>query len=176
MYKDNVDILLDYIEVVLDNFLKLKTLIDKKILLFIPYLSKGTYNPEYKNLDEFELNDPLFTDSIMQEFDELCDMCRKKMLIIYTRLIDLFFLRRFIDKDYITTAISYTGYYHSSTYIYMLIKYFNFKITHIAESEEKNIDKLHNSAKSDTLYKFQYNITPPSITQCCDISHFPSEF
>ena len=48
----------------------------------------------------------------------------------FASLMDFYFLRRFLDKDYITNAIGYTGSYHSQNYIYYLVKYFDFKITH----------------------------------------------
>ena len=46
-------------------------------------------------------------------------------------LTDLYFIRRFITKDYIKNGIIYTGSAHLCDITYILTKYFNFKITNI---------------------------------------------
>ena len=45
----------------------------------------------------------------------------------FGRFTDIFFLRRFLDKEYITNAIVYAGALHINTYIDILIKEFDFK-------------------------------------------------
>ena len=49
---------------------------------------------------------------------------------INVTFMDVYFLRRFLDKKYITNTVTYTGINHSINYIYALVKYFDFKITH----------------------------------------------
>ena len=43
-------------------------------------------------------------------------------LSYFTRFTDLYFLRRFLDKDYITNGIIYCGAFHSAVYIEHLVK------------------------------------------------------
>ena len=93
----------------------------------------------------------------------------------YSYIIDIYFLRRFLDKDYITTGIVYMGVYHIVFYCYMLVKYFDFKITTI--SNDKNINKIttmieNNSFTDDIVDELlkQHDI------QCSDLSNFPKKF
>ena len=95
----------------------------------------------------------------------------------FTKFMDIYFLRRFLDKDYITNVIAYTGAYHTSVYVYILIKEFGFKITHASYSKIADMDQLNseilNLDFSDDVSEFLY---PPIITQCSDISNFPKNF
>ena len=59
---------------------------------------------------------------------------------IYSNLIDLYLLRRFLDKDYITNSIYYSGGYHSAFVLYNLVKNFDFKITHVANTNKSVIE------------------------------------
>lgn len=92
-------------------------------------------------------------------------------------IMDIYFLRRFLDKNYITNAICYTGAAHSKIYILYLVKYFDFKITNTSYSKEKDINKLNNIIKEKTfqgeLNEFLY---PPLLTQCSDLTNFPKDF
>jgi hypothetical protein len=94
---------------------------------------------------------------------------------IFLKITDLFFLRRFLDKDYVNLAISYTGGAHSSNYINVLVALFDFKITHFSHSDEPNLKKLNNIAKTD-FYKLNYILEPEYLIQCSDISGFPKDF
>lgn len=91
--------------------------------------------------------------------------------------MDIYFLRRFLDKDYITNAITYTGSAHSNTYINILVKDFGFKITHASYSKIPDIDELNNIVKrtinSNDLGEYLY---PPIQSQCSDVTHFPENF
>jgi hypothetical protein len=55
-------------------------------------------------------------------------------------MMDVYFLRRFLDKDYITNAVVYTGAHHSLNYIYYLMKDFNFKLVNYSHLNKKSID------------------------------------
>lgn len=94
----------------------------------------------------------------------------------FARFMDVYFLRRFLDKDYITNAITYTGAYHSLIYIHILSKVFNFKITHVASSSIKNIAKLNEQVKKLSIPDMFGVFLPPVFSQCSDISHFPKNF
>jgi len=94
-------------------------------------------------------------------------------LQIFSLLTDLFFVRRFVDKEYITNGIAYTGIAHSTNYIYILCKYFGFDITHyvyLKESPKKVIDIIKKLNDPVDLAKYIY---PPVLKQCSDITLFP---
>ena len=94
----------------------------------------------------------------------------------FARFTDIYFLRRFLDKDYITNAITYTGARHSNTYIDTLVKSFGFKITHAAYSKIADMDKLTNKIKKTSLTEIQELMLPPDIQQCSDMTNFPANF
>jgi hypothetical protein len=58
-------------------------------------------------------------------------------------------MKKFLDKDYITNMISYTGARHSSNYVYILIKNFNFKITNYSYLNDGNIKNIEKMIKND---------------------------
>ena len=99
-------------------------------------------------------------------------------------LTDLYFLRRFLDKKYIKNGILYTGLGHMSDISYLLVKYFNYKITHI-NYVPKNIDindyiiKLSNKnvdyikILNDLLTN---KIDDDKIYQCSNLFNFPDNF
>ena len=92
-------------------------------------------------------------------------------------LTDLYFLRRFIDKDYVNHSITYTGIDHSIQYIFHLVKNHNMKITNVSyvldsidfatETIKKNKDV------NDEIMKLFY---PPTLLQCSDMKTFPEKF
>ena len=91
-------------------------------------------------------------------------------------IVDTYFLRRFLDKDYITNGISYTGTDHSNMYIYILTKYFGFEITHASYSKY-NIDEINDIVKKTNIgYDFSVLFTPPESYQCSNITNFPEGF
>ena len=93
-------------------------------------------------------------------------------------LMDLYFLRRFLDKDYITNAILYCCAFHTSDIIYILVNEFKFKITH-STSDINNINKIITSKNKYELilpYGYQLLIKNKTIIQCSDISLFPKNF
>lgn len=88
----------------------------------------------------------------------------------------MYFLRRFLDKDYITNSISYTGGLHSMTYIHTLVKYFDFKITHTSYSKYI-IKDINQKIKNMELGPEYYAIfMRPIKYQCSDITNFPDNF
>ena len=92
-------------------------------------------------------------------------------------LMDLYFLRRFLDKDYIKNAILYCGSLHSIDIIYILVNEFNFKITHTTSNLDNLNKKIKNNNYKDILYNgLQALINNKTIIQCSDISLFPKNF
>jgi hypothetical protein len=113
-------------------------------------------------------------------FDFLDNILTKdNALIFFARITDLFFLRRFLDKVYVQNALVYTGGYHSIYYIYVLVKYFNFNITHCANlnSKIKNVSQLQNIVKkANSENDVRYKLYPEYIIQCSNLEHFPDLF
>lgn len=98
------------------------------------------------------------------------------LLDIYVFIMDLYFLRRFLDKDYITNAVAYTGYLHTFNYLFVMVKYFGFKITHCTNSGAK-ISEIESTIKKN---EYDENIMacymPEEFQQCIDMSSFPPKF
>ena len=95
---------------------------------------------------------------------------------LHSNIMDAYFLRRFLDKDSITNAVAYTGIYHSINYIFFLVKYSNFKITHCSyiNGDISTISqKIKNSKNSIDIHNIFY---PSKFIQCTNLSEFPDLF
>lgn len=107
-----------------------------------------------------------------------CYFCLFYMQVL---IMDIYFLRRLLDKDYITNVVSYTGGLHSSFYVYILVKYFNFDVTHYDHSklQPKEI-KDYILKTEDDAAKFGAIISeillPEEPYQCTNIENFPPIF
>ena len=116
--------------------------------------------------------------AILVDIINSCDDLNDETTLLLARLTDIYFLRRFLDKDYITNAIVFTGALHSQHYIEILVGYFNFKITHTAYSLIDDMDKLTIETKKrvNNNEVFMELFYPPELYQCSDITHFPKNF
>ncbi len=110
---------------------------------------------------------------IMNRVEILMD---EKFIEFFARFTDIYFLRRFLDKDYITNAIAYTGALHSNTYIHVLTKYFDFKITNISHSKINDMEKLTQEVKKRSLMEIQELVLPGTFRQCSNMTDFPPDF
>ena len=117
-------------------------------------------------------------DDIKRKYFDFMEDIKYTTMNIFSNLVDIFFLRRFIDKDYITNGLVYTGSYHSATYIHTLVKHLNFKITNASY-----LRKGYDLNKLMTLIKKEKNgaairkhIYPESLMQCSNMSSFPKLF
>jgi hypothetical protein len=91
--------------------------------------------------------------------------------------MDLYFLRRFLDKDYVKNAILYCGALHSISIMYILINEFKFKITHSTSNINNINNKIKNNKYENALYSgIQTLINNKNVIQCSDISSFPKNF
>lgn len=108
------------------------------------------------------------------------EMLSYNILKLFSNIMDIYFLRRFLDKNYIKHALVYTGAAHSLNYLQHLITQYDFKITHVSYSFEKDLNKLNVRLKQfdDTSDRreFEKNFYPPQLIQCSDLSHFPKNF
>ena len=120
----------------------------------------------------------------MKENDKILNnliKIKKLSFSITAHLVDIYFLRRFLDKDYITNGIVYAGAAHVAFFVNILINEFNFSITHVSKSKTTNLIDLETKIKEikpiiqnfpkilDLLDVFQSD-------QCSDISSFPKNF
>lgn len=81
-------------------------------------------------------------------------------------LMDLYAMRRILDKDYITNAVMYTGGHHSNNYINMLVKGFDFIITNASNlGQYKSTEDMMIQVKASKLES-------PITLQCSKICGF----
>ena len=95
---------------------------------------------------------------------------------LFLCVVDVYFIRRFLDKDYIANGIAYNGADHSIHFVYLLVKYFNFKLTHIYPSPiNTNIETLNKCAKDAKTFDdiFISKFCTEKQQQCIDMSSFP---
>lgn len=133
-------------------------------------ISECNYDYNTKNLKK-----------IHNTMNNIYDIIHHTNYMIYVLLTDLYFLRRFVDKDYITNGITYTGSGHSLNYIYILIKEYDFKITHsnymnIEESIIKNEMKNKKITFEEIMINFAKYFHPEYFNQCVNMSKFPKLF
>lgn len=163
-----------------------------KVFKSLEYFSKissinyNELNPEVYKISQIKIPEYTITFNYGPNFDEIRTQFLNINIMIHsifnicmsasTILVDTFFLRRFLDKDYITNGISYTGGDHSLMYIHILTKYFDFKITHASYSK-CNIDELNKKIKNIELgADFAALFSPPKLIQCSNLSSFPEGF
>jgi hypothetical protein len=143
---------------------------------FTEYLT--TFHNGIKNLTSEDYKHDLLINILKEKIINLRDYA----FSINSRIVDLYFLRRFLDKDYITNAITYTGAAHSVAFIYILKK-LGFKITHCANCIIKNVNELNEKVSvvkkfpmESSLFDLLDLFVQPGTKQCTDISDFPKDF
>jgi accessory colonization factor AcfC len=108
---------------------------------------------------------------------------RKKILLTYSIIgLDVYFIKRFLDKDYIENGILYCGANHSIRIIYYLSRYFGFSITNASSLPLVNVDQVNELIKSMNRLKipdikkllFAKNIV--ETIQCSNISWIRDDF
>jgi hypothetical protein len=136
--------------------------LDKKLKLSGTRLYYGEKRTEYDN-DYFYIYSTI----------EKIDVVIVKLGCVF---MDCFFLRRLIEKNYISKSIVYTGGYHSTVYTWFLIKYCGYKIE---EYQYINMEKLDKSKPIDNLYQIINKsnnsediltyLIPKKLSQCIKI-------
>lgn len=94
--------------------------------------------------------------------------------IAYAEIIDCYFIRRLMDKDYADKNIVYCGSFHASNYAHILAKYFNFYITHYSYSKYDLKTTMEKLKENDCSYDLLIPLN--SKLQCSDMSEFPKNF
>jgi hypothetical protein len=94
------------------------------------------------------------------ELQNHIDKLGEYILQLYSFCIDVYLLRRILDKNYIKKCIIYSGGAHSVNVVYFLVKYCNFQIVKIQKNKEKDIqilsDKILNQTYSFGVYDSFY--------------------
>jgi len=112
----------------------------------------------------------------------------KTNINFFCLLTDLYFIRRFLDKNYISNTILYTGLTHMSDITFILVKYFDFKITNIYY-HSPNFDIMKKIPKLSIKYLDYMNVLSDNTTQtygskksngllyqCTNMLDFPPNF
>lgn len=109
---------------------------------------------------------------IKYEINNKCSEIKEQVNIIKLTIMDCYFLRRFLDKDYITNNIVYTGFIHTIEYLYFLVKYYDFKIIEMDDKNSYTIKELNNIIKNNNSIYDVINIllSKQSFKQCIKIN------
>lgn len=92
-------------------------------------------------------------------------------LNVFTIIIDLYILRRILDKSYISNIINYTGAFHTRIIMFILVKYFNFKITY---QYQTNVTTTLKNDSFENIYNSYFSNKLKEIPQqCVEISGLP---
>ena len=162
---------------ILNNYTNEQT---KEIINFIynNYVLKN-FNYLIELINKLILNYNQLTENIIiKEIDKISNLSQ----LIYVVITDLFFIRKFLDKNYIKNAILYTGQAHLNNIMYLLVKYFNFKVTHVYNySNIKKINKFLINMTSQYLNHIveinnEFLFVNYPIIQCSNLFDFPEDF
>ncbi len=172
----------DLIDTSIKNFKLLVKNIDDTIAEFTGYLDllkNGNQLMRDNNTSRLYSYGPAYSTILKMIYninDKIDKIQYEQYMTFFASFTDIYFLRRFLDKDYITNAIVYTGAFHSNTYVDVLVKNFDFRVTHIANSDVKNMAKLTAEIKKRQFMEVQELILPKYLEQCSDMNGFPKEF
>ena len=111
----------------------------------------------------------------MNQIYYLMDLINSTSKYISSVTVDVYFLRRFLDKDYITNGLVYAGAFHTMMHIYILVKYFDFKVTS-GSYLKYDVQKINSSIKQATMpSKIGELFLPAELYQCSNISFIPEK-
>lgn len=165
--KNNIESLIKICQNVIDKFQKIARQIEGSINRLVKNSITNKYN--------YDLADEIIKEMIFN-IDRDIFVLADKFVDYFTEFMDMFFLRRFLDKDYVTNAIVYCGAQHACFYIDYLVKKLNFKITHVSYSKIKDFTKLHAQIKKSNSFELMELFYPEKRSQCSDVTDFPEKF
>ncbi len=147
---------------------------NQKLLLKKHFLNKKnnlfTINMTYDNNFD-DLNE------INNYFLKKINLLSSVVIDMWSVFMDTYFLRRLLEKEYIKKSIVYTGCYHSTVYLWFLVKYFDYSIEKYhyidtkklkknpVENLEKIIKRTHNP---EELFNYVF---PDKFSQCIVIEN-----
>ena len=93
-------------------------------------------------------------------------------------ITDCYLLRRLLDKDYVTNAITYTGGSHTINYINTLARDFGFRVTNVSFTRASSISELNSTIKARLAEGKHITDLFVGINQdqCSDLTDFPKRF
>ena len=172
-------IMVDELSKMFDEYTKLYNQLHKYLDESIPRI-KYSYYDKIKFEDNhtyFGFVSQSISDDIIKNTIEIFEKYRDIVANIYVFIMDLYFLRRSLDKEYVTNSVVYTGAYHSANYIRLLLKEFDFKITHAFYSDINDLNALNKKIISiSDSHKVLGLFLPLKLHQCVDITNFPPHF
>ena len=183
-HKSVQDKMLIEVDIMIKNFKDIVPLCDEIINVVNNIGNVINAHPKYKLTEQYPnyglnydygINDITISELILtlKKHTSYLDI---KVSDAFLLFMDIYFLRRFLDKDYITNAIVYTGAYHSLQYIEILTKDFDFKITHTSYSLIPDMDKLNEEVLKREVATLSEIFFPPTLSQCSDVTNFPDLF
>jgi hypothetical protein len=116
---------------------------------------------------DMDLKNNFYLDEMIKSFNELNIVILK----LYTLFTDIYFLRRILDKDYIQNVITYCGNHHGLDYMFFLVKYCDFKIIKIYNSNNMSIDTIINKFEDINYVQevyIMFSLEKEKIKQCVD--------
>lgn len=89
---------------------------------------------------------------------------------VLLRLVDFYFIRRFLDKVYIRNGILYCGGMHGLHIILILVKYFGFRIEHayFASTSVSRLNKIIRGSSGNDPSMLVDLLYPPTLIQCSE--------
>lgn len=110
-------------------------------------------------------------EAIIMDIKSLFSKLFFNIVLLNSKITDVYLLRRILDKDYVTNGIIYSGFSHSLNYIDFLVKKYNFKVTYVYYLNEK-IKKNDLITLNEIIKKSSMNELNDLLTtndQCVDI-------
>ena len=180
---DIKEIMNEMIDESIDNFISIIDEIDDIIVTFSTYaddiesqMDKLIKDHNTSYIFSYGMTPRTMRTMIVDITNTIENIIEEKFIEFFARFTDIYFLRRFLDKEYITNAIVYSGALHSSTYVSVLVKKFGFRVTHTSYSKVTNMTKLTDKIRKLPLMEMQELILPPNFLQCSDMTGFPTKF
>jgi len=169
----------DEINTIIDNLSDLITSSENAILKFENILN--TINSVNGDLYKDPASGRYFYGLTLEAMHEMCatvylelNRISENLRYYFINFMDIYFIRRFLDNDYITNAIAYTGAAHSIVYIDILCKKFGFVVTHAYYSKIPDLKILNSKIKK--MDDLEILFFPPVLAQCSDMTNFPENF
>lgn len=118
----------------------------------------------------------LLTGKIILKIEEIYTEIFNIYRAIFILITDLNSLRKFLDRDDITNCVCYMDIDNTFNYLFVLVKYFDFKITHATYTliNTSEIEKLIKKNEHDM--KLVTEFFPQKIFQCINMIDFPKSF
>lgn len=180
-------VLVSYLTTEIEKITQIITKLGELYVLFekLNYIFVDSYyrlkDPDYSIKNKYVYN-PYFFDDIQkfEQFEKPLIELDSEIIALITygfMYMDVFFLRRFLDKDYITNVVAYTGTGHSANFIEILVQSFDFKITNMAITNDLDIFDITKQIKeAKHREEIMYMLYPKILNQCSDLTTFPENF